>query len=303
MRIYYTDTFELPLPKEHRFPMPKYRLLRERISAADWASDCELLIPRPATEAQLLLAHDSTYVERVKSGSLSDSEIRRVGFPWSSGLVERSRRSTGATIEAAISANVDGFSVSLAGGTHHAFSDAGEGFCVFNDTVVAARVLQTEHNVRRVVIIDCDVHQGNGSAHITREDDSIYTYSIHGAKNFPLRKTVSNMDVPLLDGTSDAAYLSAIEETLPRALESAQAEFAFYVAGADPLREDRYGRMELSKLGLASRDEFVFEQCRERGLPVATVMGGGYAPRVEDIVDVHAQTVRLALASCELFGR
>ena len=291
MRLYYCDEFELPLPAGHRFPIVKYQRLRERISTASWARHCQLLVPEAATDEQLLLVHKQQYLECVKQGRLADREIRRLGFPWSAGLVERSRRSTGATIAAAQSAMYDGASANLAGGTHHAFADAGEGFCVFNDTVVAARVLQRSGAVQRAIIIDCDVHQGNGTAAIVNSDPTIYSFSIHGAKNFPLRKSISDMDVALPDETSDTAYLTALADTLPRALDAARADLAFYIAGADPFLGDRYGRMKMSKEGLARRDAFVFEQCYQRRLSLAIVMGGGYAAHVEDIVDIHETTI------------
>ena len=294
VRLYYCDEFHLPLPAGHRFPLDKYRLLRERILAADWARDCQLLVAPAATDEQLQLVHAPAYLQRVKAGGLTDKEVRRLGFPWSVELVERARRSTGATIAATRAALRDGFAASLAGGTHHSFADAGEGFCVFNDTAVAARVMQSEGRIARAVIIDCDVHQGNGTAAILADDETIYTFSIHGAKNFPLQKTTSDCDVPLPDDTTDAAYLAELAAALPTALDAANADLALYIAGADPFRGDRYGRMQMSKSGLARRDQLVLAECQRRRLPVAIVMGGGYAHDVLDVVDIHAQTIRKA---------
>ena len=292
MKLFYCDHHELPLPDGHHFPVSKYRRLRHRISTADWSQKCEL-IPAPAvTDAQLEFAHTRDYLDRVRGGQLTEAEQRALGFPWSAQLVERCRRSTGATIGASRCALTDGASASLAGGTHHAFADRGEGFCMFNDTVVAARTMQQEHGVGRVIVIDCDVHQGNGTAAITHDDPSIFSYSIHGRRNYPLRKEVSDLDVPLEDGTSDAAYLDALAESLPAALETSRPSLAFYIAGADPFADDRYGRMQLSKLGLAARDDFVLDQCGQRRIPVATVLGGGYARRVEDVVDIHEATLK-----------
>lgn len=292
MKVWYTDHFVLPLPPEHRFPMQKYALLRQRVADAGLAS--ALLVPTAATDEQLGQAHVAEYVRRVQNGELTPAEVRRIGFPWSPAMVERSRRSSGATIEACRAALREGVGVNLAGGTHHAFADCGEGYCVFNDSAVAARAMQAEGLARRVVILDCDVHQGNGTAAILRGDDTVFTFSIHGARNFPLRKEVSDLDVALADGTGDEAYLAALEVGLRQSLERARADLAIYLAGADPFVEDRFGRLALSKEGLARRDRIVFEQCRAAGLPVAVTMAGGYARRVEDVVDIHFQTVNLA---------
>jgi acetoin utilization deacetylase AcuC-like enzyme len=226
---------------------------------------------------------------------LSEPELRRIGFPWSPQLVERSRRSTGGTIEACRAALMaDGIAVNLAGGTHHAFRDAGEGFCVFNDSVVAARAIQAEGRAQRVVIIDLDVHQGNGTAAIVRDDPSIFTFSVHGAKNFPLRKEISDLDIELPDDTSDGPYLEAVAQGTFEALRRARADLAIYLAGADPFEGDRLGRLKVSKQGLAARDRMVFAACFEHHLPVAVTLAGGYARDINDTVDISFQTVRAA---------
>lgn len=294
MKVFYSDVFVLPLPPDHRFPMAKYRLLRERILAEGIVAPDDLRIPDAATDDQLLLAHDADYLEKVKSGGLSAREQRRIGFPWSLPMVERSRRSVGATIAACRAALAEGVAVNLAGGTHHACRDHGEGYCVFNDSAVAARVMQREERVRRVVVLDCDVHQGNGTAQILQGDRSIFTFSVHGAKNFPFRKETSDLDLELPDGTGDAAYLDAVEEGARRAIAVTNADLALYLAGADPYSGDRLGRMAVSVAGLAERDRIIFNLCRENGLPVAVSMAGGYAPDVADIVAIHTQTIRLA---------
>jgi acetoin utilization deacetylase AcuC-like enzyme len=294
MKAFYSDQFVLPLPTEHRFPMSKYRLLRERMTAEGILPLENLLIPEAATDEQILRAHDSDYVEKVKTGTLTAKEIRRIGFPWSPQMVERSRRSSGATIAACRAALTDGIAMNLAGGTHHAFRDHGEGYCVFNDSAIAARAMQTEGRARRVVILDCDVHQGNGTASILAGDTSIFTFSIHGAKNFPYHKEVGDMDIELEDGTGDTLYLDMLEEGISRALALANADIAIYLAGADPYKGDRLGRLKLSMEGLAARDRFVLGLCRAEGLPVAVTMAGGYAHNVEDIVAIHTQTVRIA---------
>ncbi len=294
MDVYYTDQFVLPLPPGHRFPMSKYSRLRRHVAGAGLVPRERLRVPHAATDEELGRAHHGEYVGRVQRGELTAREVRRIGFPWSPGMVERSRRSAGATIEAAGSALEDGIGVSLAGGTHHAFHDRGEGFCVFNDSVVAARALQATGRVRRVVVLDCDVHQGNGTAALCRDDPSIFTFSIHGEKNFPFSKERSDLDVPLPDGTPDDVYLDALSQGLDRALDGARPDLAIFLAGADAWEGDRWGRLGLTKAGLVERDRLVLGRCREAGLPVVVTMAGGYAPDVEDIVEIHFATVALA---------
>lgn len=294
MRLFYTDHFELPLPEGHRFPMSKYRLLRERVVQSSTHRNDVLLVPEAAAETQLVQAHDPKYVARVFAGNLSPSEIRRIGFPWSEKMAERSRRSTGATIAAARAALTDGISANLAGGTHHAGPDWGEGYCVFNDAAVALRCLRTEGLIRRAVVIDCDVHQGNGTAAILAGEQDLLTYSIHGDRNFPLRKSPSTWDVPLQDGAADAEYLTILEETLGQVFEFGHFDLAIYLAGADPFEGDRLGRLSVTKEGLERRDRLVIENCLRRSIPVAIAMAGGYAPDVVDIVDIHAATLAIA---------
>jgi acetoin utilization deacetylase AcuC-like enzyme len=294
VKIFYTDHFVLPLPEGHRFPMQKYALLRQRVVEAGLVAPEDLRVPHAATDEEILRVHGPDYLRRVVSGTLSEAEVRRIGFPWSAGMVERSRRSSGATIEACRAALAEGVGVNLAGGTHHAFRDCGEGYCVFNDSAIAARAMQAEGRARRVVILDCDVHQGNGTAAIFRDDPTVFTFSIHGARNFPLRKEPGDLDVELDDNTEDGAYLEALEAGLRQALGRARADLALYLAGADPHEGDRLGRLKLSTEGLARRDRLVFRHSHDAGLPVAVAMAGGYGRRVEDTVAVHFQTVRLA---------
>lgn len=288
MRIFYCDHFVLPLPAGHRFPMAKYSLLRERVDDAGLG---RLQVPESADDETLCLVHEARYVQAVRDGRLSAGEVRRIGFPWSSGLVERSRRSVGGTVAAARAALADGAAVNLAGGTHHAFPDRGEGFCVFNDVAVASRVVQREAAAPRIAILDLDVHQGNGTAVIFSDDPSVYTLSVHGKNNFPFRKESSDLDLGLEDGAGDEAFLEAVELGVTRALSSARPNLAFYVAGADPFEGDRLGRLAVSKEGLARRDELVFEACAGAGVPVAVVMSGGYSQSVSDTVDIHFNTV------------
>jgi acetoin utilization deacetylase AcuC-like enzyme len=294
VKLFYTDHFTLPLPDGHRFPIEKYGLLRQRIVAEGIAAPDDLVVPDPATDAELLRVHEREYVERVIGGQLTAREVRRIGLPWSPSLVERSRRSCGATQHACRQALQDGVAANLSGGTHHAYPGRGEGFCVFNDCAVAARAVQAEGLARRILILDCDVHQGNGTAAIFKGDATVFTFSIHGEKNFPFHKEESDLDIPLEDGTEDESYLTALEAGLRQVLGKADADLAVYLAGADPYRHDQFGRLHLSKAGLAQRDRMVFQYCRVRALPVAVVMGGGYAPKIHDIVDIHMQTVRLA---------
>lgn len=300
MHLFYTDHFELPLPDGHRFPMSKYRLLRQRIVETPLHHDDLLLVPPAASDAQLCLAHDRAYVERVRDGLLTEAEIRRIGFPWSPAMVERSRRSSGATLAAARMALQYRVAVNLAGGTHHAMTDAGEGYCVFNDAAVTIRTLLHENVIRTAAVIDCDVHQGNGTAQILGQDKNVFTFSIHGEKNFPLRKTSSHLDIDLPDGTNDDEYLQALTQGLEQVFASNRYDLVIYLAGADPFVGDRLGRLHLTKPGLQRRDELVLGYCRELKLPVAIAMAGGYAPNVNDIVDIHAQTIGTAK---EILGR
>ena len=294
MRLFYSDTFVLPLPVGHRFPMEKYALLRERVAAAAIVPAERLQIPHAATDGELLRAHSAGYLGRAQAGELSAQEIRRIGFPWSPEMVERSRRSAGATIEACRAALSEGYAANLAGGTHHAFADHGEGYCVFNDSAIAARAMQAEGRAARVLILDCDVHQGNGTAAILSDDPSIFTFSIHGAKNFPFRKQHSDLDIELPDATADDAYLDALEGGVRTAIAQGRADLAIYLAGADPYFDDRLGRLALTKAGLAERDRTIFHYCGQAGLPIAISMAGGYARRISDTVDIQFQTLTAA---------
>lgn len=296
VKCFYSDTFVLPLPENHRFPMSKYRLLRENIVKQQIVAPEQLSIPEAATDEQLLTCHTPDYLKRVKHGQLTPQEIRRIGFPWSPQLVERSRRSTGATIAASHYALTEGvIGINLAGGTHHACRDHGEGYCVFNDAAVAARCMQKEGLIRRAVIIDCDVHQGNGTADILQFDETIFTFSIHGEKNFPFRKIASDLDIGLTDGACDDEYLHMVEEGTKRAIFAANADLAVYISGADAYAGDRLGKLSISKSGMMERDKLVLDICFSAGLPVAIAMGGGYADNVNDIVEIHSNTVQSAI--------
>jgi acetoin utilization deacetylase AcuC-like enzyme len=305
MLIFSSDRFVLPLPDGHRFPMEKYARLREQTLASGIIAPADLREPRAATDAELARAHDPHYVRRVERGELTDKELRRIGFPWSPELGARERLVSGATIEACEAALHDGVAVTLAGGTHHAAADYGAGYCVFNDSAVAVRALQAAGAIARAVIIDCDVHQGDGTALILADDPRCFTFSIHGAKNYPFHKPPSDLDIALPDATDDAMYLAALERGLDQALSRAQADLAIYVAGADPYADDRLGRLALSMAGLEARDRLVLRACRAAGIPVAVSMAGGYARTVADTVAIHLTTVRVAaeLAAAETSPR
>jgi len=301
VKAFYSDHYVLPLPPGHRFPMRKYSLLRDRVRAQ--LPGVQLLEAPAALDGELALVHDPVYITAVAEGLLSPAQQREIGFPWSPAMAERARRSVGGTIAAARAALHEGVSAQLAGGTHHAYAAKGSGFCVFNDVAVAARLMQAEWQrhrpgaLLRVLVIDLDVHQGNGTASIFARDDSVYTLSLHGARNFPFRKEPSDLDVELPDGCEDEAYLAALDGALEQvwaAHARALPGLVFYVAGADPHEADRLGRLKLSLEGLAERDHRVLQACGQRGIPLAVSMAGGYGHDIERTVDVHQQT----LAAC-----
>jgi acetoin utilization deacetylase AcuC-like enzyme len=294
MRLFYTDVFVLRLPAGHRFPMEKYSRLRETLLASGEFSPADFHLPHAASDEELARAHDQKYIHAVSHGELEKTAEKQIGFPWSEGMVERSRRSAGATICACRAALEDGVAANLAGGTHHAFRDHGEGFCVFNDAAVAARAMQAEGRVDRVLIVDCDVHQGNGTASILRGDDSIFTFSIHGARNYPFDKEYSDLDIELPDGCTDEPYLLQLEHGLSTAFDLARPDLVIYLAGADPYHDDRLGRLSLSFAGLVERDRNVFARCQEQRTPVAIAMAGGYARNIDDTVRIHRTTICLA---------
>ncbi|MEW6321917.1 MAG: histone deacetylase [Acidobacteriota bacterium] len=291
----------LPLPPDHRFPMAKYARLRERLVADGVLAPGALAEAPQAAWDDLRLVHDAAYVDAVATGTLTREAQRRIGFPWSPAMVERSRRSVGATVAAARAAvNGGRVAANLAGGTHHAFADRGEGYCVFNDVAVATRVLQREGLARRIAIVDLDVHQGNGTAAIFAGDPSVFTFSMHGAANYPFRKETSTLDVALDDGTGDEEYLALLERHLEDVL-AFEPDAVFYLAGADPYEGDRLGRLKVSIDGLAARDRLVLGACRDRDIPAIVTMSGGYAPDVDAIVTIHLNTIRTAAGLCSDF--
>jgi acetoin utilization deacetylase AcuC-like enzyme len=297
MQVFYATQFVLPLPPGHRFPMAKYQLLRDRL--ADELPEVELAQAHPASDGELALAHTPEYIRAISDGSVAPQVMREIGFPWSEAMVERARRSVGATIAACRVALRDGVAANIAGGTHHACADRGGGFCVFNDAAVASRLMQAEWlrshpRGLKVAIVDLDVHQGNGTASIFRNDDSVFTLSIHGQKNFPFRKEASKLDVDLPDGCRDDEYLHALERALEELDRRFEPGLVIYLAGADPHEGDRLGRLKLTWDGLEARDRRVFEWAWQRGLPLAFAMAGGYGTRIEDTVQVQVNTFKVA---------
>ena len=295
MDLWSSASYTFPLPEGHRFPIAKYELLRRRVVADGLVARDRVHEPPRASATELRRVHTDDYVSRLTDGLLGEEELRRLGFPWSPALVERSYRAVGGTCAAAEAALAHGVGMNLAGGTHHAFADRGEGFCVFNDVAVAVRTLQHQRRIERAAIVDLDVHQGNGTHAIFAGDSSVFTFSMHGGRNYPFVKVPGSLDVELLDGTGDDDYLALLAETLPGVLATARPDLVVYLAGADPYLGDRLGRLGLTLEGLARRDTMVLGACREVGIPVAITIAGGYGREMGDTVQAHVNTVRVAL--------
>ena len=293
MKAFYADHYVLPLPAGHRFPMEKYGKLRDLVSQL---AGVQLENAPAVSDTQILYAHDASYLIKVLHGSLSPQEQQEIGFPWSTQMVERSRRSAGATLAAAKIALKEGVAANLAGGTHHAYRNKGSGFCVFNDSAIAARSLQKEiHPKLKVAIIDLDVHQGNGTASILENDPSIFTFSIHGENNFPFTKEVSDLDIGLPDESGDEPYLASLHQGLEILEQQFKPDFIIYLAGADPYEGDRLGKLSITKAGMRQRDECVFQFGLDRQIPIAFSMAGGYGKDIQSTVDIHFQTIQVAL--------
>jgi acetoin utilization deacetylase AcuC-like enzyme len=293
LKAFYADHYVLPLPAGHRFPMEKYKKLRDLVSQL---AGVELVNAPTVTDTQILYAHDASYLIKVLQGTLSAKEQQEIGFPWSTQMVERSRRSAGATLAAAKIALTEGLAGNLAGGTHHAYRNKGSGFCVFNDSAITARALQKEINPKlKVAIIDLDVHQGNGTASILENDASIFTFSMHGENNFPFKKEVSDLDIGLPDETADLSYLAALHQGLETLEKRFKPDLIIYLAGADPHEGDRLGKLHISKGGMRQRDEYVFQFGLDRQIPIAFSMAGGYGKEIQSTVDIHFQTIQTAL--------
>ena len=290
MKAFAHDVYTYPLPPGHRFPLGKYRLVRE---GADAAAGIGVGNARAATDEELSLAHDVAYLDRVVRGELSRREELALGLPWSPALVERARRSVGATLQAADAALADGVAANLGGGTHHAFRDGGRGFCVFNDVVVAARTLRRAGRVERVLVVDLDVHQGDGTHAAFMEDPETFTFSVNGFRNYPFRRVPGDLELDLADGTEDDVYLAGVARLLPQAVARARPGVCFYLAGADPYERDRLGRLALTTGGLAARDTLVRDTLARAGVPVCVTLAGGYADPIEDTVGINLTTLHL----------
>lgn len=300
MKAFYADHYVLPLPDGHRFPMEKYRKLRDLVAQLDGV---ELKNAPSVTDTQILYAHDPTYLIKVLQGTLSAKEVQEIGFPWSAQMVERSRRSAGATLAAAKLAMTEGIAANLAGGTHHAYRNKGSGFCVFNDSAIAARAIQKEVNPQlKLAIIDLDVHQGNGTASILENDPSIFTLSIHGENNFPFSKEKSDLDIGLPDDTSDTLYLEALHQGLEIMDARFKPDLIIYLAGADPHEADRLGKLSVTKEGMRQRDECVFQYGLDRQIPIAFSMAGGYGTEIQSTIEIHFQTIQIALHYYQQFA-
>ena len=292
MQVFYTPRYYADIGSGHVFPIRKFELVREKLIAEGTLQPAEIFEPTPATVDDVLLVHTNDYVSRLCSGELTVKEIRRLGLPWSESLVRRSFYAVGGTLAATQAALKNGYSSNLAGGTHHAFADRGEGFCVLNDVAVAIRAMRARQLIQRAAIVDCDVHQGNGTATIFAGDNDTFTFSMHGANNYPLFKTQSSLDVELPDRTPDAEYLETLAHHLP-AVFASDPEIVFYLAGADPYKGDKLGRLALSIDGLRNRDAYVLRECYEREIPVVTVMSGGYGKDINDTIEIHCNTIRV----------
>lgn len=295
MFVLYHPDYVIELGDQHRFPMRKYGLVYSQLLQEGSLSPRQVLRPHLVSRDDLLLVHTSDYVRRFFAGDMTAPEMRRLGFPWSPSLVRRARLAVQGTILASVNARRDGLAANLAGGSHHAFADHGAGFSVFNDIAVAIRVLQRDYGVQRAAVIDCDVHQGNGTATLFAGDTTVYTCSLHGANNYPFHKALSTLDVALPDGLEDTAYLAALRTHVPPILHRFRPDMLWYLAGVDPYVGDRLGRLALSLDGLRQRDAYVLTACDEAAIPVVITLGGGYAPEIDDIVEAHCNTLRVAL--------
>lgn len=299
IKIAYSPVYKYSLPEGHRFPMMKYELLPEQLLYEGTLDETAFFHPNPLSIEDLSLTHTQVYLHKLEAQTLSKKEARKIGFPMTEALIARGKHIARGTYDCALYAMQYGVALNIAGGTHHSYADHGEGFCVYNDIAVASHMLLRDGRVSKVLVIDLDVHQGNGTAHIFRLDDRVFTFSMHGAKNYPGRKEVSDLDIGLADGTSDDVYLSHLYGTLPRLIDTVQPDIAFYLSGVDILATDKLGRLSVSMDGCRERDRYVLETCKTAGIPVAISMGGGYSPDLRTIIDAHANTYREAVS---IFG-
>lgn len=295
LKIAYSPIYKYKLPDGHRFPMMKYELLPEQLLYEGTVNEDSFFHPEALTEKLILDTHDTEYWQKLKDQTLSVKEIRKIGFPLSPELVTRGTHISQGTIDCALFAMQDGVALNIAGGTHHAYADHGEGFCLLNDIAIASNYLIKENLASQILVVDLDVHQGNGTAKLFEGRPEVFTFSMHGAKNYPNRKEKSDLDIGLPDKTEDALFLNTLENTLPKLIDEVQPDFVFYLSGVDVLATDKLGRLSMSIDGAKARDRFVFESCRKNNIPVAVSMGGGYSERLADIVEAHANTFREAM--------
>ena len=294
LQIAYSPVYRLRLPEGHRFPMLKYELIHEQLLYEGTCTDANFFAPQPVDDRWVLGVHTTDYVQQLKTLTVPAEMVRRIGFPLTAELIDREWIITQGTIDCTQIARRDGVAMNVAGGTHHAFPGRGEGFCMLNDVGVAAHYLLETGQVRQILVIDLDVHQGNGTAAMFQHEPRVFTFSVHGKDNYPLRKEQSDLDVGLPTGTADELYLNTLYDTLPKLIDRVQPDFLFYVSGVDILASDRLGKMAVSRDGCQQRDRFVFEQAIQRNLPITVSMGGGYSPRLTDIVEAHCNTFRMA---------
>ena len=294
LKIAFSEVYKYKLPEGHRFPMMKYELLPEQLLYEGTVSDANFFHPKKLSAEQILTTHTAEYLQKLDSLTLSRKEERNIGFPVRKDLIERGKIISHGTYECAHYAMQYGVSMNIAGGTHHAYSDRGEGFCVFNDMAIASHLLLAEEKVRKILFVDLDVHQGNGNAHIFQNDDRVFTFSMHGAKNYPVRKEVSNLDIGVPDKIEDKAYHSHLYETLPRLIQEVEPDIIFFQSGVDILDTDKLGRLSVSIDGCKLRDRYVLEQAKLNDIPIVISMGGGYSEKISDIIDAHANTYREA---------
>ena len=294
LKIAYSPIYKYPLLEKHRFPMIKYELIPEQLIYEGTVSEDQFFHPEPLSDEQLLLTHTAEFLDKLKNQTLSAKEIRAIGFPMTPLLIQRGRHIANGTLQCAKYAMEHGVAMNIAGGTHHSFADHGEGFCIYNDIALSAHNLLATGKIKKALVVDLDVHQGNGTAKIFEGDNRVYTWSMHGERNYPTRKENSDLDTALPDKTEDALYLKTVKDILPRLIDEVEPDIVFYLSGVDILESDKLGRLSVSITGCKERDKIVLETCKKNNLPVAISMGGGYSPRIVDIIDAHANTYRLA---------
>ena len=295
VKIAYSPIYKYELPEGHRFPMIKYELIPEQLLYEGSVTEDHFFHPDKLADELILLTHTSEYLNKLNNLTLDRKEVRKIGFPVAKTLIDRGKYIANGTLQCARYAMEHGCAMNIAGGTHHSFADRGEGFCIYNDIAISSNILLSEGVTKKILVVDLDVHQGNGTAKIFENDDRVFTFSMHGERNYPTRKETSNLDIGLPDKTKDGLYLSRLKDTLPRLIEKVEPDMIFYLSGVDIIESDKLGRLSITKEGCKERDKYVFQTCRSNNIPVAVSMGGGYSPKISDIVDAHANTFRMAL--------